>query len=60
MPACRETCSACRSTWPGASGNVGLWAVSADGERFLFNRPLHEESAWLPIAVFGWMEEMKR
>jgi hypothetical protein len=44
----------------GMIGNVGLWAVSADGQRFLFNRPLHAEAAWLPIAVFNWVEELKK
>jgi Tol biopolymer transport system component len=44
----------------GLIGNVGLWAVSADGQRFLFNRPLHAESAWLPIAVFNWTEELRK
>ncbi len=44
----------------GQVGNAGLWAVSSDGQRFLFNRPLHAESAWLPIAVVNWTEEMKR
>jgi Tol biopolymer transport system component len=44
----------------GALGNVGLWAVAADGQKFLFNRPLHAETAWLPIAVFNWAEELKK
>jgi Tol biopolymer transport system component len=44
----------------GLIGNVGLWAAAADGQRFLFNRPLHAESAWLPIAVFNWTEELKK
>ncbi len=44
----------------GALGNVGLWAVTTDGQKFLFNRPLHGESAWLPIAVFNWTEELKK
>jgi Tol biopolymer transport system component len=44
----------------GMSGNVGLWAAAADGQKFLFNRPLHAESAWLPIAVFNWTEQLKK
>ena len=44
----------------GLNNNVGIWAVSPDGQKFLFNRPLHAESAWLPIAVFNWTEELKK
>jgi eukaryotic-like serine/threonine-protein kinase len=44
----------------GMLGNVGLWSVSADGQKFLFNRPLHAESAWLPVGVFNWTEELKK
>ena len=44
----------------GSLNNVGLWAVTGDGQKFLFNRPLHGESAWLPIAVFNWAEDIRK
>ncbi len=41
------------------SGTVGRYAAAPDGQRFVFCSPMSAESAWMPIAVFGWAREMK-
>ncbi len=40
-------------------GTVARYAPSPDGQRFIFCAPLPSESAWMPIAVFGWARALR-